>query len=153
MGADVFKIKTAKNLTHDLNTPTTEAAKDEKNATTPLGTKNLSIKRRYRGYDTIFVGILIGEERPPMPVLSFLNFYNLSIKNIHTFCAAVSSSITGSTADIRSNANGGNVVEVNRFSHKDEGVGNSELLSLIRVSRLRSHTRHFDKSDHKPSLQ
>lgn len=60
-----------------------------------------------------------------MPVLPFLNFYNLSGKIIYTFCTAVSSAYFGKLADIRSNANGANIVETKRFSHNDESGGKS----------------------------
>ena len=54
-----------------------------------------------------------------MPVLSFLNAYDLSGKTIYTFCTAVSGPISGSTADIRFNAGGATVIEGKRFTRND----------------------------------
>ncbi|MDE5943099.1 MAG: flavodoxin [Clostridia bacterium] len=56
-----------------------------------------------------------------MAVLSFLNYYELSDKTIYTFCTSGGSAITESTADIRSNAAGANIVEGRRFTGRNDG--------------------------------
>jgi len=127
--ADIFEIE-RKEPYPDAYTPTTEVAKDEKDANARPELKTYLPKEVIAGYDTIFVGFPIWWGTAPMPVLSFLNFYNLSGKTIYTFCTAASSSISGSTADIRSNASGANVVEGKRFSKSDENGVKSWIDSL-----------------------
>ena len=128
-GADIFEIE-RKEPYPDAYTPTTEVAKDEKDANARPELKTYLPKDVIAGYDTIFVGFPIWWGTAPMPVLSFLNFYDLSGKTIYTFCTAASSSISGSTADIRSNASGANVVEGKRFSRNDESGVKSWIASL-----------------------
>lgn len=128
-GADVFEIE-RKEPYPDAYTPTTEVAKDEKDANARPELKTYLPKDVIAGYDTIFVGFPIWWGTAPKPVLSFLNFYDLSGKTIYTFCTAASSSISGSTADIRSNASGTNVVEGKRFSASDESGIKSWIASL-----------------------
>ena len=128
-GADIFEIE-RKEPYPDAYTPTTEVAKDEKDANARPELKTYLPKDVIAGYDTIFVGFPIWWGTAPMPVLSFLNFYDFSGKTIYTFCTAASSSISGSTADIRSNASGANVVEGKRFSRNDESGVKSWIVSL-----------------------
>ncbi len=128
-GADIFEIE-RKEPYPDAYTPTTEVAKDEKDANARPELKTYLPKDVIAGYDTIFVGFPIWWGTAPMPVLSFLNFYDFSGKTIYTFCTAASSSISGSTADIRSNASGANVVEGKRFSRNDESGVKSWIASL-----------------------
>ena len=128
-GADVFEIE-RKEPYPEAYTPTTEEAKDEKEANARPELKTYLSKDVIAGYDTIFVGFPIWWGTAPMPVLSFLNFYDFSGKTVYTFCTAASSSITGSTADIRSNASGANVVEGKRFSRNDESDVKSWIASL-----------------------
>ncbi len=128
-GADIFEIE-RKEPYPDAYTPTTEVAKDEKDANARPELKTYLPKEVIAGYDTFFVGFPIWWGTAPMPVLSFLNFYDFSGKNVYTFCTAASSSITGSTADIRSNASGANVVEGKRFSRNDESGVKSWIASL-----------------------
>lgn len=128
-GADIFEIE-RKEPYPDAYTPTTEVAKDEKDTNARPELKTYLPKDVIAGYDTIFVGFPIWWGTAPMPVLSFLNFYDFSGKTIYTFCTAASSSISGSTADIRSNASGANVVEGKRFSRNDESGVKSWIASL-----------------------
>lgn len=128
-GADIFEIE-RKEPYPDAYTPTTEVAKDEKDANARPELKTYLPKDVIAGYDTIFVGFPIWWGTAPMPVLSFLNFYDFSGKTIYTFCTAASSSISGSTADIRSNASGADVVEGKRFSRNDESGVKSWIASL-----------------------
>lgn len=94
------------------------------------GTKNLSLERSYRWLRYHFHSIPYRVRTASMPVLPFLNFYNLSGKTIYTFWTAVSRAISGSPADIRSDANGANIVETKRFSHNDESGGKSWIASI-----------------------
>lgn len=128
-GADIFEIE-RKETYPDEYTPTTEVAKAEKEANARPELKTYLPKEVVAEYDTIFVGFPIWWGTAPMPVLSFLNFYDLDGKTIYTFCTAASSPITGSTADIRSNAKGATVVEGKRFSRGDESGIKAWLDSL-----------------------
>lgn len=128
-GADIFEIE-RKEAYPDEYTPTTEVAKAEKEANARLELKTYLPKEVVAKYDTIFVGFPIWWGTAPMPVLSFLNFYDLGGKTIYTFCTAASSPITGSTADIRSDAKGATVVEGKRFSRGDESGIKAWLDSL-----------------------
>ena len=128
-GADIFEIE-RKEPYPDAYTPTTEVAKDEKEANARPELKTYLPKEVVEQYDTIFVGFPIWWHTAPMPVLSFLNFYDLGGKTIYTFCTAASSPITESTADIRSNAKGATVIEGKRFSRNDESGIESWIASL-----------------------
>lgn len=128
-GADIFEIE-RKEPYPDAYTPTTEVAKEEKEANARPELKTYLPKDVVAQYDTIFVGFPIWWGTAPMPVLSFLNFYDLEGKTIYTFCTAASSSISGSTADIRSNAKGATVIEGKRFSSSDESGIKSWIVSL-----------------------
>ena len=128
-GADIFEIE-RKEPYPDAYTPTTEVAKAEKEANARPELKTYLSKQIIAQYDTIFVGFPIWWHTAPMPVLSFLNFYELGEKTIYTFCTAASSPITESTADIRSNAKGATVVEGKRFSANDEKGIESWIASL-----------------------
>ena len=128
-GADVFEIE-RKEPYPDAYTPTTEVAKVEKEANARPELKAYLPKEVLAQYDMIFVGFPIWWHTAPMPVLSFLNFYDFSEKTIYTFCTAASSPITESTADIRSNASGASVIEGKRFSRNDESGIKSWLSSL-----------------------
>lgn len=113
--ADIFEIE-RKEPYPDAYTPTTEVAQDEKNANARPELASYIPDEAMAQYDTIILGFPIWWHTAPMPVLSFLNYYDVSGKTIYTFCTAASSPITESTADIRSNADGATVVEGKRFS-------------------------------------
>ncbi len=108
--ADIFEVE-RKEPYPDEYTPTTEVAKEEKDANARPELKTYLPKDVVNHYDTIFIGFPIWWHTAPMPILSFLNFYDLSGKTIYTFCTAASSPITESTADICSNAQGATVIE------------------------------------------
>ncbi|MDE6551202.1 MAG: flavodoxin [Clostridia bacterium] len=120
-GADIFEVE-RKEPYPDAYTPTTEVAKEEKDNNARPELKTYLPKEVMERYDTIFLGFPIWWHTAPMPILSFLNFYDLSGKTIYTFCTAASSPISESTADIRSNAKGANVVEGRKFSRNDSGI-------------------------------
>ncbi len=127
--SDIFKIE-RKEAYPEEYTPTTEVAKKEKDENARPELKAYLPKEAIASYDTIFLGFPIWWGTAPMPVLSFLNFYDFTRKTIYTFCTAASSSISGSTQDIISNAKGANVVEGKRFSANDESGVKSWLSSL-----------------------
>ena len=127
--ADIFEIE-RKEPYPDSYTPTTEVAKSEKEANARPELKTYLPKAVIAEYDTIFVGFPIWWHTAPMPVLSFLNFYDLSGKTVYTFCTAASSPISESTADIRSNAKGATVIEGKRFSRGDESGIKAWIASL-----------------------
>lgn len=119
--ADIFEVE-RKEPYPEAYTPTTEVAKDENDANARPELKAYLPKDVMANYDTVFVGFPIWWHTAPMPILSFLNFYDFSGKTIYTFCTAASSPITESTADIRSNAQGATVVEGRKFSRNDSGI-------------------------------
>ena len=114
-GADLFKVERKEPYPSDYST-TTEVAKEEKEANARPELATYLPKATVAAYDTILFGFPIWWGTAPMPMLSFLNFYDLSGKTIYTFCTSGSSPIGGSTADIRANAPGATVVEGKRFS-------------------------------------
>lgn len=127
--ADVFQVE-RKEPYPEQYSPTTEVAKSEKEDNARPELKTYLPKDVIAQYDTIFVGFPIWWGTAPMPILSFLNFYDFSGKTIYTFCTAASSSISGSTADISSNAKGATVVEGRRFAKNDESSVKSWIASL-----------------------
>ena len=119
--ADIFEIERKEPYPEEY-TPTTEEAKEEKDTNARPLLKAYLPKEVISQYDTIFVGFPIWWHTAPMPVLSFLNFYDFSGKTIYTFCTAASSPITESTADIKSNSKGATVIEGKKFSRNDSGI-------------------------------
>ncbi len=117
-GADIFEIERKEPYPNEY-TPTTEVAKAEKEKDSRPELKTYLSKEEIAEYDVIFLGFPIWWGTAPMPVLSFLNAYDLSGKTIYTFCTAASSPISGSMADIRSNAGGATVIEGKRFTRND----------------------------------
>lgn len=120
-GADIFEIE-RKEPYPEAYTPTTEVAEAEKDRNARPELAAYLPKDVVAEYDTIFVGFPIWWHTAPMPVLSFLNFYNWSGKTVYTFCTAASSGISESTADIRSNAQGATVIEGRKFSRNDSAI-------------------------------
>lgn len=127
--ADIFEVE-RKEPYPDAYTPTTEVAKEEKEANARPELKSYLPKDAVNGYDIIFVGFPIWWHTAPMPILSFLNFYDLSGKTIYTFCTSGGSPISESTADIRANAEGATVIEGRRFGSSDNSGIESWINSL-----------------------
>lgn len=127
--ADLFEVE-RKEPYPDEYTPTTEIAQEEKNANARPELKTYLPKSVVEQYDTIFVGFPIWWGTAPMPVLTFLNFYDWSGKTIYTFCTAASSGIGGSTEDIRTNAQNATVVEGRRFQRNDAAAIEAWVTSL-----------------------
>ena len=118
--ADIFEIERKEPYPNDY-TPTTEEAREEKDANARPELKTYLADEVMARYDTIILGFPIWWHTAPMPVLSFLNYYDLSGKTIYTFCTAATSPITESTADIRKNADGATVTEGRKFSGGSDG--------------------------------
>lgn len=127
--ADLFEVE-RKEPYPDEYTPTTEIAQEEKNANARPELKTYLPKSVVEQYDTIFVGFPIRWGTAPMPVLTFLNFYDWSGKTIYTFCTAASSGIGGSTENIRTNAQNATVVEGRRFQRNDAAAIEAWVTSL-----------------------
>ncbi len=119
--ADLFQIE-RKEPYPEAYTPTTEVAQEEKNSNARPELSSYLPKDVVARYDTVFVGFPIWWHTAPLPVLSFLNFYDWTGQTIYTFCTAASSPITESTEDIRSNAEGATVIKGKRFSRNDSGI-------------------------------
>lgn len=129
LGADLFKVERKEPYPDDY-TATTEVAKEEKEANARPELATYLPRDTVAAYDTIFFGFPIWWGTAPMPMLSFLNFYDLGGKNIYTFCTSGSSPISGSTADIRSNAPGAKVTEGKRFTASDTDAVRAWIESL-----------------------
>ena len=97
---------------------TTEIARDElnQNARTQVKGKVDDMAQ----YDTIFVGYPIWWMEPPMPVLTFLESYDLNGKTVIPFATSASSGIDGTLDMLRSSAKGANVTEGLRVTSNDE---------------------------------
>lgn len=117
-GADLFRVERKEPYPSDYRT-TTEVAKEEKEANARPELAAYLPKAAVAAYDTILFGFPIWWGTAPMPMLSFLNFYDFSGKNLYTFCTSASSPISGSTADIRANAPGAKVTEGKRLTAGD----------------------------------
>ena len=113
--ADIFEIE-RKDPYPNAYTPTTEVAKEEKDANARPELAVYLSDEVMAQYDTIILGFPIWWHTAPMVVLSFLNYYDVSGKIIYTFCTSAGSTITESTADVRTNAKGATVVEGMRFT-------------------------------------
>ncbi len=128
-GADIFEIE-RKEPYPEAYTPTTEVAEAEKNANARPELKAYLPDTVIAQYETIILGFPIWWHTAPMPVLSFLNYYDLNGKNIITFCTSGGSGIDESTEDIKSNAKGATVTEGRRFSGASDGNIRSWLEEL-----------------------
>ena len=121
--ADIFQIERKEPYPSDY-TETTKIAKDEKEANERPELKTYLSKDILNNYDTFFVGFPIWWHSTPMPVLSFLNFYDFSGKTIYTFCTSGSSPINESTEDIELNALNATIIEGKRFTRNDSEIEN-----------------------------
>lgn len=126
--ADLFEIERKEPYPEDYE-PTTEEAQKEKEANFRPELARYLTDEVMVDYDTIFLGFPIWWHTAPMPVLSFLNYYDLSKKTIYTFATSGGSPISESTADIRSNTKA-TVNEGRRFSRNDNTAIQSWIDSL-----------------------
>ena len=116
-GADMFRIEPVQAYPEEYQR-TTEIARDElnQNARTQVKGKVDDMAQ----YDTIFVGYPIWWMEPPMPVLTFLESYDLNGKTVIPFATSASSGIDGTLDMLRSSAKGANVTEGLRVTSNDE---------------------------------
>lgn len=130
--ADIFKIERKEDYPEQY-TPTTEIARDEKNNNVKPELKTYLSKDILSKYKTIFLGFPIWWGSAPVPVLTFLNYYDFIDTTIYTFVTSASSSISGSTNDIKNNANGAKIVEGKRFSANDKS-GVTSWISTLNIN-------------------
>ena len=112
------KTGTTQRAAEEIQKRTTEIARDElnQNARTQVKGKVDDMAQ----YDTIFVGYPIWWMEPPMPVLTFLESYDLNGKTVIPFATSASSGIDGTLDMLRSSAKGANVTEGLRVTSNDE---------------------------------
>ena len=123
LGVDIFEIE-RKEPYPGAYTPTTEVAKEEKESNSRPQLAAYLPDEVIAQYDTIILGFPIWWLTAPMAVLCFLNYYYLSGKTVYTFCTSGGSSISESTADIKSNTKA-TVYEGRRFGSNDSaGIRN-----------------------------
>lgn len=127
--ADIFEIERKEAYPNDYNS-TTEVARVEKNNDARPELKTYLPNDVVSQYKTIFLGFPIWWSSAPMPVLTFLNYYDFIGTTIYTFVTSGSSSISGSTPDVRSNAKGATVIEERRFNANDQSGVKSWISSL-----------------------
>lgn len=127
--ADIFKIERKEDYPEQY-TPTTEIAREEKNDNARPELKTYLSKGTLSKYKTIFLGFPIWWGSAPVPVLTFLNYYDFIDTTIYTFVTSASSSISGSTNDIKNNANGAIVIEGKWFSSNDKSGVTSWISTL-----------------------
>lgn len=116
-GADMFRIAPEKAYPEEYQ-PTTEVAREELDRNERPAVKGKVDDMAQ--YDTIFIGYPIWWGQAPMPVLTFLESYDLSGKTVVPFCTAVSSGIEGSIDMLKNSAKGANVTEGLRVTSNDE---------------------------------
>jgi flavodoxin len=108
VGGDLFPIQPVKPYSSDYQTCLNESKAEKESNARP------SLKGKVEGmesYDVIFLGYPNWWGTCPMPVLSFLEQYDLSGKTIITFCTHEGSRSLYSVADIQASAKGARVIE------------------------------------------
>lgn len=108
-GGTLFEIQRAE----DYSNLYTEAEEEINNNDRP---ELAEMPENVEQYDTIFVGYPIWWDRTPAMINTFLENINLDGKNIIPFCTSSSDSIEGSMTDIRSSAEGANILDGLRLS-------------------------------------
>ena len=107
-GADLFEIKRETPYSSDYQTCVDEARKELKeNARPELNGKVENMSQ----YDSLILGFPNWCSTCPMPVLSFLEAYDLSGKNIYAFVTNGGGGCGNSTDDIKKSAAGAIVTE------------------------------------------
>ncbi len=107
-GADLFEIKTVQAYSTDYHTCIDEAKKElSSNARPELSEKVADMGQ----YDRLVVGFPNWCSTCPMPVLSFLESYDLSGKQIDSFVTNGGGGCGKSTEDIKNSSKGANVTE------------------------------------------
>lgn len=116
-GGATFRIEAEQAYPEEYQ-PTTEVAREELDENARPAVKGTV--EDMDQYDTIFVGYPIWWGEPPMPVLTFLESYDLSGKTIVPFCTAISSSLEGSLDMLESSAKGATFLEGLRVTSDDQ---------------------------------
>lgn len=107
-GADLFEIKRETPYSADYQACVDEARKElQENARPELAGKVEDMSQ----YDTLILGFPNWCKTCPMPVLSFLEAYDLSGKNIYAFVTNGGGGCGNSTDDIKKSAAGANVTD------------------------------------------
>lgn len=102
-GADLFEIKRETPYSGDYQTCVDEARKELKENTRPKLTGKVENMSQY---DTLILGFPNWCSTCPMPVLSFVEAYDLSGKNIYAFVTNGGGGCGNSTDDIKKSAAG-----------------------------------------------
>ena len=116
---DIFEIRRKEDYPESYQ-ETIEIAKTEKNDNARPELKEYMSKDNMSKYETIYLGFPIWYATVPMPVLTFLEYYDLQDKTIYTFCTSGGSGISGSTSDIKKSSSGANVIEGVRLRSIEE---------------------------------
>ena len=107
-GGDLFEIVTKKDYSSDYMTVVEEAKEELKQSARPeLATQVSDISQ----YDTVILGFPNWCSTCPMPVLSFLETYDLTGKTIYSFVTNGGGGCGRSTEDIRNSSKGAEVTE------------------------------------------
>lgn len=119
-GADLFEIKTEKPYSEDYQTCVNEAREElAQNARPALVGKVEDIQK----YDTIILGFPNWCSTCPMPILSFVENYDLAGKTIHSFVLNGGGGCGNSAADIQNSATGATVTDaINGNNLSDEQI-------------------------------
>ncbi len=107
-GADLFEIKRETPYSADYQTCVDEARKELKENARPELTGKVENMSQY---DTLILGFPNWCSTCPMPVLSFVEAYDLSGKNIYAFVTNGGGGCGNSTDDIKKSAAGAIVTE------------------------------------------
>ncbi len=107
-GADLFEIKRETPYSADYQTCVDEARKELKENARPELTGKVENMSQY---DTLILGFPNWCSTCPMPVLSFLEAYDLSGKNMYAFVTNGGGGCGNSTDDIKKSAAGAIVTE------------------------------------------
>ncbi len=125
-GGDLFEIVTKKDYSSDYMTVVEEAKEELKQSARPeLATQVSDISQ----YDTVILGFPNWCSTCPMPVLSFLETYDLTGKTIYSFVTNGGGGCGRSTEDIRNSSKGAEVTESIDGNHLTE-AGIKEWLKI-----------------------
>lgn len=116
-GGDLFMIEPATPYPDNYQ-ETTEVARDELDQNARPEVK--AVVDSFDDYDTIILGYPIWWGQAPMPVLTFLESYDMSGKTIAPFATAVTSEIDDSLDTVHRSAPGATFLTGQRLSSDDE---------------------------------
>lgn len=127
--ADVFEVVRAEPYP-DEYTPTTEEAREELEADARPQLARYLPAETVAEYETVIFGYPVWWHEAPMPMFTFLDSYDLTGKNIVTFCTSSSSPISETTEKIVESAEGATVYEGRRFTRGDADAVRGWLAEL-----------------------